>query len=154
MNCKGKAGFMNNRTLTFLTVLVLVGIGAILLLNIASLFKKPENEKHISLNDVRGVEIQYKKKLYPLSLEQQVQAIQILNDSLPVSFKTGQRNLATPNFEQIIIYQMNKPDVVVTPVGYDQEDLVFRAPSWNEQALLKEFSDGNLKKIIQSAIEP
>src|SRR5271157_3993529 len=120
---------MNNRTLVYSTSLVILGMLILLGLNMTAIMSgKPENEKFLRYNHVRGMAVNHNQVLYTLNFTQQNKVIDILNRSVRVvGVKPGKRE--KPAIDQIIVYQFNgKPDLIINPVAYVDKNLVFSAP--------------------------
>ncbi|KIC72792.1 MULTISPECIES: hypothetical protein [Candidatus Protochlamydia] len=146
---------MTNKTLVYLTFLVLIGMAILFALNMTSLLSgQPDNQTYLKYNQVRGIAVSHNKKLYTLNFKQQNDLIEILNRAVRVvGVKPGKRQ--RPNIDQIIIYQFkDQPDIVITPIAYVDNNLVFSAPSWNKDTYLMEISDGRLLQLISQTFDP
>lgn len=145
---------MNNKILIFMTALVLVGVGILLMINLKAIFQgKPLSQIYLNYNEVRGVAVQYKGKPYTLNFEQQNTFIDIVNRFIPIE-KIESRSPQKPEFEKIIVYQFNnKPDIIFTPVAYQNENLVFSVPVLQPQGYLKDVSEGKLSKLISETFD-
>ncbi|MBA2367921.1 MAG: hypothetical protein H0V82_02720 [Candidatus Protochlamydia sp.] len=140
---------MSNRTLLFLTALVILGMITLFALNMQSILSgHPDDQTYLKYNHVRGVAVSYNDMLYTLNFDQQNELISILNRSVRVvGVKPGKRK--KPDIEQIIIYQFNdQPDLIIKPVAYVDNNLVFSAPAWNSDGYLMEISDGRLDQLL------
>jgi hypothetical protein len=146
---------MNNRTLFTLTGIVLLGMTILLGLNIKTILTgEPENQTYLKYNQVRGIAVQHKELLYTLNFKQQNQVISILNQSVRVlGLKPGKRQ--RPDVAKIIIYQFNEqPDLVITPLVYVDNNLVYSIPQWNPNGDLMEVSEGVLKELLPETYDP
>jgi hypothetical protein len=146
---------MTNKTLVYLTFLVLIGIGILFALNMTSLLTgQPDNQNYLQYNKVRGIAVSHNKLLYTLNFKQQKDVIDILNRAVRVvGVKPGKRQ--KPNIDKIIIYQFKeKSDVTITPIAYVNKNLVFSAPGWDEETYLMEISDGRLFQLLSQTFDP
>lgn len=140
---------MSNRTLLYLSFVVIAGMAILLALNISYFFTgKPIDQTYLKYNDVRGIAVSHQQKLYTLNFEQQNSAIEMLNRSVPVvDIKPGQRQ--KPDIEKIIVYQFeNQPDIIITPVAIVNGNLVFSVPQWVQDGYLMDLSDGDFQKLL------
>lgn len=143
---------MNNRTITYLIIAVVVAIGLLLLVNTLTFFQPGASEKYLSPNTVRGVAVEHNKKLYTLNFEQQNELLALLNRAVP----TGKvlPNSPPTDAQKIIIYQFNQlPDIVITPIGYIDDELLFTTPTWNSNSLIRDISRGELKKLLSQTYD-
>lgn len=133
--------------------LILIGLVTLIILNFSTLFFPPPEEKYLSFNDVSGTAVVHRKIPYTLNFEQQNDLIELINTSIKIS-KENQKNL-TPvtDFEQIIFYRFNAPDLILTPIGYENDTLIYEVLSWNPHGYLKE-SQGKLKTLISKTYDP
>ncbi|MBS4163969.1 Uncharacterized protein PRO82_001278 [Candidatus Protochlamydia amoebophila] len=146
---------MTNKTLVYLTFLVLIGMAILFALNMTSLLSgQPDNQTYLKYNQVKGIAVSHNKKLYTLNFKQQNDLIEILNRAVRVvGVKPGKRQ--RPNIDQIIIYQFkDQPDIVITPIAYVDNNLVFSVPSWNKDTYLMDISDGRLLQLISQTFDP
>ncbi|CUI17119.1 conserved putative membrane protein [Candidatus Protochlamydia naegleriophila] len=146
---------MTNRTLIYLTVLVLIGMATLFAMNMTSILTgKPEDQTYLKYNHVRGMAISHNQMLYTLNFKQQNDVIEILNRTVRVvGVKPGKRQ--RPNVDKIIVYQFNdQPDLVITPVAYVDNNLVFSAPAWNQDGFLMEISNGRLHQLLSQTYDP
>jgi hypothetical protein len=145
---------MSNRTLLFLTALVLIGMITLFALNMQSILTgQPDDQTYLKYNHVRGAAVSHNEMLYTLNFDQQNELIDILNRSVRVvGVKPGKRK--KPEVEQIIVYQFNdQPDLIIKPVAYVDNNLVFSAPAWNPDGYLMEISDGRLHQLLSQSYD-
>jgi hypothetical protein len=126
---------------------------AILLINVTPLFVITESteEKFIGYFEVRGMAVEYNQKLYTLNYEQQNDAVAYLNQSLLVgpAAKSLASQSTKPEFTRLIIYRFGKPDLVLTPIGWEPDgNLVYSVPEWNHDGLLNDISLGAFRSLI------
>lgn len=146
---------MSNRTLFYLTLLVLAGMAVLLGLNLSSIFKgKPESQPYLQYNGVRGMAIEHKGLLYTLSFQQQNQVIELLNQVDSVQ-NVGKGSQQKPDFTKLIVYLFDdKEDIVITPIAYVNQDLVFSAPQWSLNHYFMDVSEGQLQTLLSKTYDP
>lgn len=145
---------MNNRTLVYMTCLVILGMMVLLALNMTSILTgQPLGQAYIPNNHVRGMAVSHNQLLYTLNFNQQNKVINILNQSVRVvGVKPGKRQ--KPNIEKIIIYQFDdKPDLVINPIAYIDKNLVFSVPEWESEGYLMELSEGDLENLLSKTYD-
>ena len=145
---------MSNRYLIYLTMLGLLSILVLFGININAISSgKPPQGKYLKYNQVRGIAVRHNQTLYTLNFQQQNALIDLLNESFKVaSIKEGPRQ--NPNVDRIVVYQFdNKPDLIITPITYIEDDLIFSVPEWNENGYLLDISEGRLKKLLSETYD-
>ena len=146
---------MTNRTLLYLTLLVLVGIAILFALNMTSILTgQPEDQTYLKYNNVRGMAISHNQLLYTLNFKQQNSVIDILNKAVRVvGVKPGKRQ--KPTFERMVVYQFDgQPDVLINPIAYVDKNLVFSIPQWEKDNYLMELSEGDLQQLLSQTYDP
>lgn len=141
---------MSNKTLIYLTIGVLVGMGLLLVINLLSILPSTQGhpDQYLPVQEVRGSAVVYKDKAYTLNLEQQTELVSLLNQVRPATKKTG---MTPPDFQSIIIYRFKKPDLIITPIGYEGNTLLFESPEFGKDTLFEDSSAGRLKSLISTA---
>lgn len=133
-----------------LVVLCIAAFLVILVLNVVPLFWTANPSTYIQQDMVEGMAVQYRGKLFTLNFEQQTKAIDIFNRAIPVGqLQTSKDNLAV-DFEEIQIYRFKQPTVVITPLAWIDQNLMFQAPLWSPNNLLEVSQDELYKLINQS----
>lgn len=141
---------MSNRTIFFLTAIVLVAMGVLLTLNLPDVLEGLPYEPYLKLPKIRNIEVVHKGKSYTLSFQQQKEMVSYINRSAAVDkIKEGEKS--EPDFEKIVIYLFHDPDIELHPVVYVDEDLIYSAPMWNPNGYMLDLSDGEMKKLIRQA---
>jgi hypothetical protein len=145
---------MTNRTLFSLTALVILGIAILLGLNMTSILTgEPKSQTYLKYNEVRGMAIGHNQLLYTLNFQQQNTVIEILNKAAHVlEIPPGKHQ--KPNIDRIVVYQFNKPDLLITPIAYMDQNFIFSVPEWIENGYLMELSDGDLHQLLSQAYDP
>ncbi len=144
---------MSNRTLFLMTGLVILCIAVLLLLNAIPLIWTPNIEKYLKFNDVRGMAMEHKGKLYTLNFDQQNELIGYFNKSIPVARKNAQ-NKPKLEISKIVVYRFGLADLTIIPIEYINNDLIFFSPDWNSTGLMQDVSHGGMKNILFNTYDP
>lgn len=157
---------MRPRITLIMTLAVLGGFAAILLMNMAALFGIIPS-RYISPNDVRGIAVEHNQLLYTLNFDQQNAILDIFNRSIPVSKQEVEARkvqaVDPPRVSKIIIYRFNEPDIEITPIAYvakstsvidSNHNLVFSAPLWNPKGYMEESASDEIEKLLKSTYDP
>ena len=145
---------MSNRTLFFMTALVIVAMAVLFALNMKTITGgKPDTQKYLKYNEVRGIAVEHNQMLYTLNFKQQNAVIEILNRAVPIAeLKEGTRQKT--DIQKIVVYQFEKkPDLIITPLTYLNGNLVFTQPEWNKDGYLMEMSSGELQQILSQSYD-
>lgn len=138
-----------------MTLIVIAGILVILGMNMFSAFDFSPT-KYISPNDVRGSAIQYNQKLYTLNFEQQNNLLGIFNSSTVIP-EASIANGMKPEFDKIILYRFNAPDVSITPIQFlkkgDQHVFIYSAPTWNASGWLQATGPENFQNFFSQTYD-
>ncbi len=141
---------MNNTTLTYLLIVGVIGMAAIMVLNFTGVSQSPFTENYLSPNDVRGIDVAHGGKLWTLNFEQQNKLVNILNKSTAIE---GHFNPDKFEVDRVIIYLFNKPDLIVTPLQLVNKALVFSVPEWNSKGYLKESQPGQMLQLLSDTYD-
>lgn len=145
---------MSNRTLFLLTGLVVLCIVILLLLNALPLFWTPSVEKYLKFNDVRGMAVEHKGKLYTLNFDQQNEVIGYLNKSIPVADTVVANKNPKIDISKIVVYRFGLPNLTMVPIEYINNNLIFSSPDWNPKGLMKDVSRGELENVLSQTYDP
>lgn len=146
---------MTNRTLVILTIAVIVAMLLLFGIQLSSLSRSPAQDPSLFKRQlVRGIAVSRQELLYTLNFDQQQEVIDLLNRSVRViGIKPGKRQ--KPNIDRIIIYQFDsQPDLVIHPIAYVDDNLVFSVPQFDDQHYLMELSEGDLQRLLSVASTP
>lgn len=139
---------------TFLTLLVLIGIGIILMLNFTRLITQQKNERYLSYNGVRGMALEHDKQLWTLSFEQQNKAIEQINLCLSIGKNARHQEGKSLEFGRLVIYRFKAPDLYLTPIAYDGDNLIFESKELNPDGYLLDVSSGSFDTLLRSTYDP
>ncbi|MBN9378237.1 MAG: hypothetical protein BGO14_06180 [Chlamydiales bacterium 38-26] len=145
---------MSDRAIYWLTGLVVLCMIALLLFNSVPLIWSPPKEKYIKYNDVRGIAIEHEQKLYTLNFQQQNEVIGYVNKSLTTPQSSVKNVKSKLDFTKIIIYRFNAPDMILIPIEYNDNNLIFSNSELNPSGLMRDTSRGGLKNVLANAYDP
>jgi hypothetical protein len=143
---------MNNRSLIYMTGIVIVGVAILLGINLFYTFRGTLTEEvYLGYNSIRGSAIEHQGKLYTLNFDQQKALIEAINRSVRIADlpKGGKK----PDFTKIVIYRFNAPDVMITPIAFVDGNLVYSAPQLIAPDYLMELSRGQLEKLLSQTYD-
>ena len=146
---------MKNRTLFTVALLFILGIIVLFVVNFSSLLMTHSSQdKYLKQTSVKGVAVEYQNLLYTLNFEQQKALVEMLNHSIRVvGVKPDKRK--KPEISKIIIYQFeDEPEIIITPVAYINQNLVYSAPYCNPGHYLMEINDGLVAKLLAQTYGP
>lgn len=144
---------MNNSTLIWLAGLGVLGIVVLLFINTIPMIWAPSSETYLKYNDIKGIAVEHKEKLYTLNFEQQNELIGYLNRSLPITDAKVPNKKNKLDISKIVIYQFKGPDLILTPIEYKNNSLIFSAPGWNTD-LMKDTSGGSMQQLLSTTFDP
>lgn len=145
---------MENRTLTLLLTLAILGMGTLITLNYLSFPEGTQSDRFISRNEVNGMAVEYRGLLYTLNFNQQNETLNILNRAVTVDKKSLQGREQSPiEFDQLVIYRFNKPDITLTPKALINQQLFFTVPEWAPGGFIQETDPGRLITLILSSYD-
>lgn len=145
---------MSNRLITYMSILVIIGMGILFLINFfpgalsfPQLFQSAALEKFIKPNDVEGVEIIHDQKPYVLNFSQQNHLLELLNLATPTNIKPPEV-AQDMDIQKIVIHRLHGAPIEITPLAYINNELLFSAPAWRSDGLLKDMSAGEMKTLL------
>lgn len=135
----------------------LIGIGVIalflvILLNVIPFFWTPGTDTYIRQDAVRGMAIKRKDLLYTLNFDQQKRVVDILNRAIPVGDPKSVATDPPLDFQAIVIYRFDQPDITIIPLRWVEKNLLFSAIEWSESHLL-EVSHDELFALIPTTFD-
>ena len=139
---------MNNRILTGLTLIVIAGIGVLFLINYSMPLGVELNTGYLSPNSVRGSATEKNGKLWTLNFEQQTKLLSLVNHSTRYEREVSAGDSFT--FDSVIIYRFDQPNIALSPIGTNNEFLIF---SFSDK-ILKESSPGMIQKLLAETYDP
>jgi hypothetical protein len=137
-----------------MTGLMIAAVVVLFAVNLGSVLSgKGGLQTYLKYNEVKGIAVKHNNLLYTLNFQQQNDLITFINESVPaLSLNNGVRQ--PPDIEQIIIYQFgDKPDLVITPITYLNNQLVYSMPQWDNKRPLMEMSNGQLRKLLSQTYD-
>lgn len=154
-----KGLFMNTNNIKLLSlalaaVLVLFGVNFISTLKNGAVDKEMASFGNLGLDpkEVKGMSIEKAGKTYTLNQSQQNKALSFINTMVPVDKKDYVKR-GVFDFSRIVVYRIDKTSVMLTPVAFSDQDIVFDVPSLNTSSYFLAKSGGELNSLIQKATE-
>lgn len=139
---------MSNRILVIFLIIAVVGILLLLAINSSHLFSSAPHKGYLSRGETRGIELYHQGKPYTLNFEQQESLIDLLNRATPVEKVEVDLQSKPPlDFEKIVIYRFNAPNIILTPIGYKDNQLLFSVPEWSQKPF-QDNSQGTLRTLL------
>ncbi len=144
---------MNNRTLLYMTGVVIGGIAILLIINLFYTFRgNPSEQTYLKYNFIHGSAIEHQGKLYTLNFAQQNALIETINRSVRVT-ELPSGDAVKADFSKIVVYRFQAPVVTVTPAGFFSENLVYKAPQLVSPDYLMELSRGQLETLLSQTYD-
>lgn len=143
---------MSNRMIYILTFFVLVGICILLVINSTNVLNVKFTDPYLSKKDVRGTAIIHQGKEYTLNFAQQNALIDYLNAS-QVQVNQDLKVDSPADFEKIVIYLFEVPNVEIIPIGYSKNNLIFTSEKWNAKGQFIDTSNGQLKELLSGTYD-
>ena len=138
---------LKNSTIALLA-LFLLAIGVIFFQNASRFltgvsFTSPMSE--FNANDISGSQLVYKGTPYTLSLKQQMEVLDVINQAVPFEGRfQADKNVG---FDKITFFSFGKNNINLIPIIYIKNKLVFQIPGTQNEYLIEE-SEGKLRNLI------
>lgn len=147
---------MSTRTITYLTVAVLVAIGVLLFNQVTNLVSQGSapSTGRLVFEDIRGIDLYYKGVPYPLNFDQHNDFIYMFNGAIELAVKPDAMKESSSGLNKLVVYFFNKPDATITVAGVIGTDLVFSAPTWLPNGYLKDMTNGELLELLSKSHDP
>lgn len=144
---------MSNRTLSVLIVLVIISSAVLMFMNMFDIHTGPLENRFLTHDNVKAVEVYSQDTPHPLSFEQQRKFVDIINEAVHTNFEEKLDVVKGPfKYEKIVIIQFEGPEVTATPYGFVNTQLLMTIPEWNPDGLIRETGPGELNKIFSDAV--
>lgn len=142
---------MSLRLLVLVTFCIICMVCFLFFLTRARFIEDPQNStSRLPHHSVRGSSIFYKQKPYTLNFNQQNTLITILNHSKVID-RQKEVSYTPCSFEKITLYRFDElSDLFIEPIGFLQDELVFRVPEWDTTRDFKENSEGTFKSFLSN----
>ena len=147
---------MKNSTVIAMTALVLVAIGALLFMNLApyASFKEAPSSSLVSNSEIRGIAVVHRGVPFTLNFDEQKVAVDSVMRAVTVK-KADYPEVKGPfDFDKIIIYRFNAPEIELFPIQFPEQNLVFSMPPINKDKYYMELSGGEFKRMISQSFDP
>lgn len=151
---------MNTKLIYYLAMVVLGGVGILIMLNLSALLFPSVEANFIPEDEVRGMAIQHKDKLYTLNFAQQNAVVDILNRAIHLASPPSEDVGVKAGFEKMIIYRFNgESDIEIKPISFVDDNLQFYVPQWEfhgqvHGGYLREVSAGALHQLLSQTYDP
>lgn len=151
---------MKNQTLVIMSALVILGVATLMMLNYAPkispdlTMSSPEaTAAGLPPLEVRGMAVVHDGKPFTLNFDQQKLANDAISKAVKVKKSDYSKSKEPLNFDKIVVYRFNAPDLEVMPIQYSEKNLVFDVPSLNSESYFMELSGGNLQNMINNSFD-
>ena len=144
---------MNSRSLLYMTSLVLVAIGLLLVLNVISLVSSGDHDRFLTPRQVCHISVLRDKVVYEPNSEQQKLLLSYLNQAEPATEIPQADKQAVNNLDAIRVYLFQGEPEVIKPLAYVGNELLFENPHWNSGKPLKDTSKGKLEALIADIVD-
>ena len=144
---------MSNRTLLILTVIVIIGMGVILALNVMPVFFQDAPPKYLTPGEIQGSAAQAGNAFYTLNFEQQNALIDAINASSKVETAQEGRKDTSFAIEKIDLYFFTGKTLSLKLSTTTDNELLFSADEPPMEGIFKENTKGALKKLLNQAID-
>lgn len=146
---------MYQRSMLYLSLILLLCLGVLFLVNVKNIVQvsSATPDAYFHHNDIKGIAVEYKQRLYTLNFKQQNDVIDILNRAIPIEkiIHIDKK----PDFSRLIVYTFDKrQEIEFTPLAFNNDDLIFYAPKLIPKGYLMEVSAGELHELLANAHDP
>lgn len=99
--------------------------------------------------------IEHDGQLFTLNFDQQNQVTDIFNRSIKVGYESYfETKEVSFDYDKLIIYRIDQPDIEMAPVTFINQQLLFRLPEWNPDGLIRETGPGELHTLLSQTYDP
>lgn len=144
---------MNNQSLTLVSLLILGCISALIISQFVPSFWNLTTETYSTYDGTRGSAVEHKGKLWTLNFDQQRELISSLDRGHEIGYELIKKDASLFPYNKIVIYQFGKPDIVFTPINYQNGDIVFSAPEILENGYLLAGGSSKLKDLLSQSFD-
>jgi hypothetical protein len=145
---------MQNNTLTGLIFLGVLGVIALLFINIAPTNNATTSPQLSSIGDVKGSALYHKNLPYTLNFEQQKVLIEFLNRAAKVKKTDFTFQPKEFSFDSIVLYRFDGSNLEIIPVAVKEKNIIFNIPKLSEDSYFLEMSGGQLSNVLNGAFDP
>lgn len=145
---------MNNRNLTILIFSGVIGVVALLLINLAPDVRTVSSPQIASPGNVKGMALYHAGTPFTLNFSQQEFVLDALNRSVKVKKSAYSSTKESFPFEKIVLYRFNGTDIEFVPVSQREQNLIFSAPAIDQDSYLLELSGGELNTLLNQTFDP
>lgn len=145
---------MQNNKLTVLIFLGVVGVIALLFLQITPTNNPTTTPQLSTIGDLKGSAIFHKNTPYTLNFDQQQILIEYLNRAAKVKKSDFTIETSTFPYERIVLYRFEGGNIELIPVMLKEKNIVFNIPKISEDSYFLEMSGGQLANVLNGAFDP
>ncbi len=145
---------MKTNPLTIGIFLVIIGILALLMINLAPQHPSTSTPLFASVGNVRGMAVIHKGLPYTLNFKQQEFSIDNLNRAVKVKKSDFVSSKNSFLFDKIVIYRFDGGDIEVIPEALNEKNIVFSSPSLSQDSYFLELSGGELYTLLSKTFDP
>lgn len=142
---------MGQKAIYYAIAIIIVGILFLFGMNVPIFFQNKNTQKTqelFSLENIKGMAIEHKSKLYTLNFNQQTQMVRLLNNNQLSTY--AKKTPEKLDFEKIVVYRFNQPDLEIVPLAFEQSQLLFAV----DGKVFEELSNGKLKQLLTETYDP
>lgn len=139
---------MKKNSTLWLSIIAAIAIVTIFFSNIRDFFDQKGSYNILDKENVINIEVLHSGKPFLLDFPQQTRFIQLINKAIP-SIPVKEKQSFT--FEKITVFLFGGKSYEITPLGVFSNDLIFLSPGLNNGKPLRDTSNGELLKLIESA---
>lgn len=145
---------MNNSTLTGLIIAGIIGIFALIMINLAPQIPINANPELTPQGNVRGVALFHRGTPFTLNFDQQKLALDFLNRSVKVKRSDYTADKSALAFDKLVIYRFDGGDLEIVPFTIKDRNIAFTTPGLAQDQLLLETSGGELNSLLNQTYDP
>jgi hypothetical protein len=145
---------MKTNPLSIGIFLVIIGILALLMINLAPQHPTTSSPLFATVGNVRGMAIIHKGMPYTLNFKQQEFSIDNLNRAVKVKKSDFVSSKDSFLFEKLVIYRFEGEEIEVVPVALNEKNIVFSSPTLSSDSYFLELSGGELYTLLSKAFDP
>lgn len=145
---------MQNNTLTGLIFLGVIGVIALLFLNIAPTNNATTSPQLSSIGDLKGSAVFHKNLPFTLNFEQQKVLVEFLNRAAKVKKSDFPELSKEFAYDKIVLYRFDGGNLELFPVAIREKNIAFNIPKLSEDSYFLEMSGGQLSNVLNGAFDP
>jgi hypothetical protein len=145
---------MKNSTLSGLIIAGIIGIFALMMINLAPSIPINANPELTPQGNVRGFALYHRGTPFTLNFDQQKLAMDYLNRAVKVKKSDYTPDKSALAFDKLVIYRFDGGDLELVPVTIKDRNIAFSTPTLAQDQLLLETSGGELNILLNQTYDP